>query len=395
MANFPVRRSQSAPLLRCLALPALLLAGVALLAGCKPAAVSDPKDPTFIVAEKGDMKITRSDLDKAVAEFLKQRQATPEMIGPQKMPIVETAMLRNMVLKNLLLARAESMQFTGVDTEESAELNKLKGPASQDDFEKQLKGAGLTMDDLKKKIHEKVLITKLLEKEAFTNVEPTDQEIDDIYMKNKDSFNIPEKVRASRVLIHVDDKATAADKAAKKKAIDKAHDRVAHGEDFSKVASEVSEDRSSSPKGGDLGYFQQGENEPGFDDVAFKTKVNTLSPVFETQLGYQFIKVTDVKAAGTLPVSDARGYISSKLKEMKMEQQEQAYAKKLLADSGVTYHIVLVDPPSQMAPGGPQGAPPDQGGGPQPAPPSSMPASSAATPPMTAEPPASTSTPAK
>ncbi len=160
---------------------------------------------------------------------------------------------------------------------------------------------------MKKQIHEKVLIGKVLEAEAFKNVDPTEQEIDDIYLKNKDSFNIPEKIRASRILILVDDKTSPADKAAKKKAIDKARDRVVHGEDFSKVAMEVSQDRYSAPKGGDIGFFQRGENEPGFDDVAFNTKENAISPVFLTSLGYQFLKVTAIQPAGVVPVADARG----------------------------------------------------------------------------------------
>jgi len=387
MAYFPVRLSRFASSLHFLALPALLVAG-AFLAGCHPA-VKDPNDPKFIVAEKGTWQITRGELDTEVANFLKARQATPEMVGKSKMPVVETAMLRNMVLKQLLLEKAEAAQLKDVDKEEAAELDRLKGPAGNPDFDKQLKDSGMTMDDLKKKIHEKVLITKLLEAEAFKNVEPTDQEINDIYLKNKDSFNTPAKVRASRILIHVDEKATPEEKAAKKKLADKAHDRVMHNEEFGKVASDVSEDQSSKTKGGDLGYFQQGENEPGFDDVAFKSKLNAVSPVFLTPLGYQFIKVTEIQPAGVLPVADARGYISSKLREMKMQEQEQAYAKKLLETSGVTYHLTLVEPPTQMTPpgapnnGAPNGTPPE-------------PQASASTPPMTAPaPPATNSQPPK
>ncbi len=125
------------------------------------------------------------------------------------------------------------------------------------------------------------------------------------------------------------------------------------GEDFSKVAMEVSQDRYSAPKGGDIDFFPKGVNEPGFDDVAFNTKENAVSPVFQTQLGYQFLKVTAIQPAGLVPVADARGYISSKLKEQKMQTQSQDYAKKLLADSGVKYHYVLVTPPAQTqaAPG--------------------------------------------
>jgi len=382
MAYLPVRRSVFDSPQKFLVLPALLMAGAALLAGCHPA-VTDPTNPKFIVAEKGSWQILRGDLDGEVANYLKQHQATPEQVGPSKMPIVETAMLKNMVLKKLILDKAVTLPLKDVDKEEASELDRLKGPASEPEFNQQLKSAGLTLDDLKKRIHEKVLISKVLEAEAFKNVDPTEQQINDIYLKNKDSFNIPEKVRASRVLILVDDRTTPADKAAKKKAIDKAHDRVVHGEDFSKVAMEVSQDKYSAPKGGDINFFQRGENEPGFDDVAFATKENAISPVFLTSLGYQFLKVTALQPAGVVPVADARGYISSKLREHNMEEQSQVYAKKLLADSGVTYHLVLVDPPAQNAVARP--------GGPDSNPPSATPDSAASTPPAAA----TNSTPAK
>src|SRR5271168_1350399 len=103
MAYFPVRRPVIDSCIKFLAFPALLLAGVAFLAGCKPAAVADPNDPKFIVAEKGSWQILRGELDAEVGNFLKQHQATAEQVGPAKMPIVETMMLKNMVLKKLLL----------------------------------------------------------------------------------------------------------------------------------------------------------------------------------------------------------------------------------------------------------------------------------------------------
>jgi len=369
MAYFPVRRSVFDSSKHFLTTPALLFVGVLLLTGCHPA-VTDPNDPKFIVAEKGSWQITEGELETEITNLLKQHQTTPEQVGPSKMPYVKTMALKNMILKKLLLDKAAAMPLTDVDKEEAAELDKVKGPATDAQFDQQLKTAGMTLDDLKKMIHEKVLIRKVLEAEAFQNVEPTEQEIDAVYLQHKDSFNIPEKVRASRILMHVDNTMSAADKAAKKKAIDQARARVVKGEDFSKVAMEVSEDRSSAPKGGDIGFFQPNENEPGFDEVAFQTKQNVISPVFLTPLGYQFLKVTAIQPAGVVPVADARGYISSKLREMKMGEQSQIYAKKLLADSGVVYHLVMVDPPAQMAPPAGPGAPGN-------APPSAVPNSSA------------------
>jgi PPIC-type PPIASE domain/SurA N-terminal domain len=355
--------------------------GAILLPACKQA-ITDPNDPKFIVAEKGNWQITKAELDVEVANFLKQRNATPEQIGPAKMPIVQTAMLKNMVLKKMILDHAAALQLADVDKECAAELDKLKGPLSDTEFEGKLKTAGMSLADLKQRIHDKVVIGKVLDAEAFKNTDPTDAEINDFYVKNKASITAPPQVRASRILVHLDEKMTADEKKAKKKIIDKAYSRVMHGEEFSKVATEISEDRSSAPKGGDLDYFQPNENEPGFDVVAFSTKQGAVSPVFETSLGYQFIKVTDVKPGGPVPLADVRPKIAAFLKQQKMQQQSQDYATKLLADPSIKYHLVLVDPPAQTmgGPGGP-GAPPS-------GPDSSAPPSDASAPPASEPPPA-------
>ncbi len=335
-------------------------AGAILLSACHPA-VKDPNDPKFVVAEKGTWQISKAELDAEVANFLKEKNATPDQVG-SKMPMVQTAMLKNMVLKKIILDHAAALQLQDVDKDTAAEIEKLKGPLSDAELADKLKTAGLSLDELKQRIHEKVIIGKVLDAEAFKNSDPTDEEVNDFYLKNKASITEPPQVRASRILVHLDEKSTPEEKKAKKKIIDKAYARVMHGEEFSKVATEVSEDQSSKSKGGDLDFFRPNENEAGFDQVAFSTKPGAVSPVFETSLGYQFLKVTDTKPGGPVPLADVRPKIAAYLKEQKMKQESQDYATKLLADPTIKYHLVLVDPPAQTM-GGPGGgepsAPPD------------------------------------
>lgn len=343
---------------------AFLVALTLLTTGCHKS-VTDPHDPKFIVAEKGNWQITRGQLDAEISSFLKSKQMTPEQVGAANMPKLETGMLDNMVIQKLLLAKAATMQLKDVDKEEATTMDRLKARyPTQKEFDDQLKASGFTLDELKQKIHDKIVIGKVMEAEALHDDNPTEAEIDQIYLTNKAAFSHPPKVRASRILIMVDEKATPAEKAAKKKAIDKARARVMKGEDFSKVAMEVSEDQYSKARGGDINFFQQGENEAGFDEVAFKTKEGEVSPVFETALGYQFLKVTATQPAETAPVADARAFIADKLRQNKMMQQEKDYTAKLLADGGVTFYLVRVDlnpspaPGSAPAPGAaPQGAP--------------------------------------
>jgi parvulin-like peptidyl-prolyl isomerase len=343
------------------ALPSLsLAAGLILsLAGCHPV-IKDPDDPRFIVAEKpGDWSITRKDLEAEIDLLLHQQHRTREEFGPAKMPIIESQVLHSMVLKKLILARAGPLNIApaDVDKDTNALLDQVKSQApTPEDFDAKLKEAGVTVDQFKARIHDDIIIRKVLEAEALHDDQPTDQEIDDFYLKNKDKFIVPDKIRASRVLIMVDDHTSPADKAAKKKEIDAARARVENGEDFGKVASEISEDRYSAPKGGDIGYFQKGEEEEQFDAVAFATKPGVVSPVFQTPMGYQFLKVTDVQAGGTLAIAQVRDVIAQHLKEEKEGQQGNDYTQALLGKSGVIFHLVPVNPATSAAPS-PESAP--------------------------------------
>jgi parvulin-like peptidyl-prolyl isomerase len=343
-----------------------LAAGLLLsLTGCHPV-IKDPDDPRFIAAEKpGAWSITRKELNDEVDLLMRQQHHTRADFGPSKMPLVESQVLRGMVLKKLILARAAALniQPADVDKDANALLDQVKSQApSPQDFDAKLKEAGVTMDEFKERIHDDIVIRKVLEAEALKDDQPTDQDVDDFYMKNKDKFIVPDKVRASRVVIMVDDRTSPAEKAAKKKTIDSARARVVKGEDFGKVASEISEDRYSAPKGGDIGYFQKGENEENFDAIAFSTKPGVISPVFETPMGYQFLKVTDVQPGGVLSVAQVRDVIAQHLREAKESQQGNDYTKNLLDKSGVIFHLVQPN----LQPAAPLTAPADANAAPAP-----------------------------
>jgi parvulin-like peptidyl-prolyl isomerase len=341
-----------------------LAAVVALAAsGCHPAALA-PNDPRFVVAQGGDWTITRAQLDHELDEYFKERQVTPAQIGQANMPALETAMLRNLVLEKLLLARAATKNFQDLDKVEAEAFGRLKGRfPSEQAFQDKLKQTGMTEDELKKRIHDQVLVEKLFDSEALKDTEPTDKEVNDFYIGHPNLFQVPLKLRASRVLVIVPEGATPAQKAAKKKLIDAARARVARGEAFSKVATEASDDRYSAPRGGDIGYFQRGENDMSFDNVAFASKVGVLSPVFETPMGYEFLEVTEIKPAGTLSIDDARSAIIQNLREINIAQQKKAYADQLMKDSKVTYNIPLTELPPETtnAAPQPQSAPPGAG----------------------------------
>lgn len=103
------------------------------------------------------------------------------------------------------------------------------------------------------------------------------------------------EVRASHILVRPKANTPEADAEAKQ-AIEAARARVVAGEDFAKVAAEVS-DCPSKERGGDLGLFGKGRMVKEFEDAAFSQPVNEVGPVIKTQFGYHIVKVTEQKAA--------------------------------------------------------------------------------------------------
>jgi peptidyl-prolyl cis-trans isomerase SurA len=116
-------------------------------------------------------------------------------------------------------------------------------------------------------------------------------------------------IRASHILIRLDKNAMPEDTLkAYKKAL-ATRERLINGEDFGKVAAEVSEDPSArdteanqyrpARKGnqGDLGYFTVFDMVYSFESGAYNTEVGKVSQPVRTDYGYHLIKVTDKQPA--------------------------------------------------------------------------------------------------
>ena len=105
--------------------------------------------------------------------------------------------------------------------------------------------------------------------------------------------------------------------------------RLINGEDFAKVAAEVSTDTGTKDKGGDLGWFARGTMVPEFDAVAFTLKVGEISQPVKSQYGYHIIQVL---AHDTVPL-DASAY----------QQAQQTAFNDWLTKARTDYKVVTYD----------------------------------------------------
>ena len=148
-----------------------------------------------------------------------------------------------------------------------------------------------------------------------------------------------QEVKASHILIRAaagDDKASAAAEAKIKAVIE----RLNKGEDFAKVADEVTEDPSGKGKGGDLGYFTKEQMVPEFANVAFSLDKGKVSGPVKTQFGWHVIKVTDKREKPKPSFEDVKPQV-----EQFVARKAQAdFVTKLRADAKIVKNYKVEEP---------------------------------------------------
>lgn len=258
-----------------------------------------------IVAKIGDKKITVADFERILGYVDSERQKLLE-----KNPQLKEAFLKQIV---------QSMVI--------ADLAKKKGFDKKADVKEQLK---LFSDGF--------LANEYLKKEVASKITVSDDDMKLYYDGHKDEFKTPETVRARHILVRVDTSASESDK---KKAKEKAEDilkKIKSGEDFVKLASEMSDDPGSKSKGGDLGFFSRGRMIKPFEDAAFSLKPGEVSDVIETQFGYHIIKVEEKKDEAIETFDAVKERINQKLLQDQIKSKVTDFIEKAMKDAKVEMH---------------------------------------------------------
>jgi peptidyl-prolyl cis-trans isomerase D len=154
----------------------------------------------------------------------------------------------------------------------------------------------------------------------------SDTDAEAYYKEHGTEFERPRRAKVAHVLVRVPPTGGgAAEERAKAKAQEVIR-RAQAGEDFAKLAREMSEDTATAPNGGELGLVGPGEMVPPFEQAAFALKKGevTSSPV-RTTFGYHAIKVLDVQEGGRQPFKEAVARIKEKLLA---ERSERAAARR-------------------------------------------------------------------
>ena len=291
-----------------------------------------------VVAKVNGQDIHNDEILRELKKTLKNYKDRGIPLTAEEEKITAKKLIENEIERALLLQKGNEINALVSDEALNRKLRKVKSSFKSDSiFEHELKNRKLTLDQYKKELKIDLLMQQVIDREITPNIKISEKDIQSFYEKNKEKFYMDKKARASVILIKAKRGDTKSEKSAQQK-IESILEKIKNGSTFSEMATKYSED-SLAPKGGDLGYFTKNQIFGAFSVRAFDMKVNEVSPVFKTGLGFHILKLTDLKEGKMMPLDRAKTRIEKILRKNKTGNATRNYVEKLKQKSKIKMYF--------------------------------------------------------
>jgi parvulin-like peptidyl-prolyl isomerase len=225
-------------------------------------------DPNETAAKVNGKVITMQEVDRAVKQ---QAQGQESKLSPLELAGARLQVLQNLVEQEVMFQKAQKENLVPTDDEVAVEINKKKVDShlSAEEFDKQMKQAGLDEPSLRETIKKGLAIQKLTDKVTGRVETPKDSEIEAFFKGNPDMFIKKRGVRLAAIVVDPSDSGqgdTTKNAAEAQQKVNEILGKVSQpGSDFAALAREYSEDPSKL-QGGDLGYISEDDLKKNFGE---------------------------------------------------------------------------------------------------------------------------------
>lgn len=313
---------------------AALLMTLYLVLNAWPVLADEEKSLNDKVAVVNGIVITQEQFDRAISSMQSQSQRIGKP-GKPKLSDVKKDVLEKLINLELLYHASISKEIIVDENAVNEQFAALKKRfPDEDKFKAWMSKMNISDATIKSQMKRDIAIQKFIEKEIVPKVTVNDKELKAYYDSHPTFFKQPETLRASHILIKVDEKANESQKAEAKKKLENIQERLKKGEDFATLAKEFSQCPSSA-KGGDLGYFGRRKMVKPFEDAAFALEPGKVSDIVETKFGYHLIKLTEKKPENTMSYDEVKDRLRNYIKQNKIKTEIEKYIVKLKQEAKI------------------------------------------------------------
>lgn len=325
-------------------------------------------DPNETAAKVNGKVITMEEVDRAVKQ---QAQGQESRLSPLELAAARLQVLQTLVEQEVMFQKAEKENMVPTDDEITVEINKRKVESrlSVEEFEKQMKQAGIDDKSFRENIKKGIAIQKLVDKVTGRIETPKDSEIESFYKSNPEMFVKKRGVRLAAIVVDPTESGqgdTTRNNAEAEQKIKEILGRVSQpGSDFAALAREFSEDPSKL-QGGDLGYLSEEElrqNYPqlaeGFMNPEFTVgRITNVVPIGGKGYIFKLQERIEKEENLTLESPDVRPQINKLLVDNRKQLLAASYQAIAMNDAKIENFLArkVVDNPNELSGARPAGA---------------------------------------
>ncbi len=347
-----------------LALPALLLAGcsmaipswVPIFGRGKPAgpAAEVPKPPPStsapILSSRDQLEsspdvldrvicvvnndaITQYELDEAELYYLAETRE--HLADGEARKALRARLLQNLIENRIQLQQAEREKIVIEDAEFNESMaDMMRKVKAKDDkeFEAMVKSQGLTVDGVKKRLREQLMVQRVVRRKVALRISVTEQEIDKYLTDNREKLETGLTFQARHILVVPDPTKDEEGWPEARRKAEEIYAKLLEGEDFAELARKYSDDPSAKD-GGSLGAVKKGELAPDIEEAILRLKPGEASTPFRSQVGYHVFRLDSRETLAGESLVQARNQIrdilyrqkyDARLKEWLVEIKQRA-----------------------------------------------------------------------
>lgn len=285
-----------------------------------------------VAATVNGQAIFYQERDLAVKQFLLRLGKDPDFfVNQQKDTAVYRQALDWLISVRLLAQEANKSKIKIEPHEVDLAVNNFKRTfPSEQKFLEYLTQNRLTMEKFTNNLTDELKVQKLLDQNITSKIAAvTDQDALQYYNEHGDRYLQPEQIRVHHILFKItnpkDEKQVNVAESKARRILEK----IKKGSNFEDMARQYSDDPSAF-KGGDLGFFAQGDMIKEFEDAAFALKAGEVSSnLVKTQLGFHIIKLDEKKSSLKIPFDEVKLEILNQLKQERSNSVFEKYVNEL------------------------------------------------------------------
>lgn len=280
--------------------------------------------------------ITQREIDIMLAPIYTQYRAMykdEELI--RKLEEVREDIIKQLIEDRLILSEAKKQNITVEDKEVNARIEEIERKVgSEKELENMLGQQNLTLNELRARYKEKIMIRKLIDQKVGTKIMITPLEVKNYYNDHKDQFLQPEEIQLRQILIKLKEGQGVREEALRlMREISK---RIKEGCDFAGLAKEYSDGPYASD-GGLMGYVKKGDLMPQIEEIVFNLKDDESTGIIQSSLGYHIFKVEERKARRTKDLPEVRQDIEEYLYREKANQKLKGWIDSLAKSAYIEF----------------------------------------------------------